>query len=80
VFIHGFPDYWYTWRHQLDHLGTTHTVGAMDTCGYNLGDQPAGQENYDLDLLAQDVAAVIWNEGRESAVIVGHDWEDGEPN
>ena len=40
VFIHGFPDFWYTWRHQIDGLLATHAVAAMDTRGFNLSDAP----------------------------------------
>ncbi len=74
VFIHGFPDFWYTWRHQIDGLLATHSVAAMDTRGFNLSDAPQGVENYAMEHLVGDVAAVIANEGRESATIVGHDW------
>ena len=74
VFIHGFPDFWYTWRHQMQGLMDEYTVAAMDTRGYNKSDQPEGVENYDMSLLVADVAAVIENEGRDKAVIVGHDW------
>jgi len=74
VFIHGFPDFWYSWRHQMKGLRSEYRVVAMDTRGYNLSDQPAKQEDYDLRLLVADVAAVIRSEGREKAVIVGHDW------
>ncbi|MGH1492802.1 MAG: alpha/beta fold hydrolase [Acidimicrobiales bacterium] len=74
VLIHGFPDFWYTWRHQLDTLAETHTVAAVDTRGYNLSDKPALEEHYDMEYLLDDVAAVIANESRQSAVIIGHDW------
>ena len=77
VFIHGFPDFWYSWRHQMQVLADNYTVAAMDTRGYNKSDQPSGVENYDMQLLIEDVAAVIKNEGRENAVIVGHDWGGG---
>jgi len=74
VFIHGFPDYWYSWRHQMSALAAEYTVIAIDTRGYNLSDKPQGVENYAMELLVGDVAAVIANEGQESAIIVGHDW------
>ncbi|MEH6558831.1 MAG: alpha/beta hydrolase [Oceanicoccus sp.] len=77
VMIHGFPDYWYTWRHQMQALSEHYTVAAMDTRGYNLSDQPEGVENYDLTLLVGDVAAVIDAEKAASATIVGHDWGGG---
>lgn len=74
VLVHGFPDYWYTWRHQIDELAQTHRVAAMDTRGYNLSDAPAGSEPYAMPHLVADLAAVILTEGRTSATIVGHDW------
>jgi pimeloyl-ACP methyl ester carboxylesterase len=74
VFIHGFPDYWYSWRHQMEGLAENYTVVTMDTRGYNRSDQPTGVENYSLELLTADVAAIIENEAREKAVIIGHDW------
>jgi pimeloyl-ACP methyl ester carboxylesterase len=77
VFIHGFPDFWYSWRHQMEGLATTHTVVAMDTRGYNKSDQPTGVGNYDMSLLIADVAAVIENEGGQQSVIIGHYWGGG---
>jgi len=74
VFIHGFPDYWYSWRHQMAALSENYTVAALDTRGYNLSDKPDGVENYSMDLLVQDVASVITAEGQSSAIIIGHDW------
>jgi len=74
VMVHGFPDFWYTWRHQMAALADTHQVVAIDQRGYNLSDKPKGVENYDLRLLVADVAAVIRHLGRDKATIVGHDW------
>jgi len=74
VFIHGFPDFWYTWRHQMNGLKDDFRVVALDTRGYNKSDKPEKQEDYDMSLLIQDVAAVIKAEGEEKAIIVGHDW------
>jgi epoxide hydrolase 4 len=74
LMIHGFPDYWFTWRYQMDALAKDYQVVAIDLRGYNLSDQPKGEENYDMRLLVEDVAAVIRHLGRERAVLVGHDW------
>ena len=74
VMIHGFPDYWLTWRHQMDALKKTHRVIAIDQRGYNLSDKPQGVENYTAEKLVGDVAAVIKAAGEENAVIVGHEW------
>jgi len=74
VMIHGFPDFWYTWRHQMEALSKDYYVVALDLRGYNLSDKPKGLENYDMRLLVGDVAAVIKHLGREKAIIAGHDW------
>ena len=74
VMIHGFPDYWYSWRHQMEGLADKFQVVAIDQRGYNLSDQPAGVENYDMRLLVGDVIAVITHLKQQKAIIVGHDW------
>jgi len=74
VMIHGFPDFWYTWRDQMEGLSDNYQVVAIDQRGYNLSDKPKGVENYDVRLLVGDVAAVIRHLGRDKAIIVGHDW------
>jgi len=74
VMIHGFPDYWYTWRHQMEGLADKFHVVAIDQRGYNKSDKPAGVENYGVRLLASDVVAVIKHLGKDKAVVVGHDW------
>ena len=74
VMIHGFPDYWYTWRHQMAALADSFRVVAIDMRGYNRSDKPKGVEQYDIKLLVGDVAAVIKHVGAKQATIVGHDW------
>ena len=74
VMIHGFPDFWYTWRSQMEALRNDYRVIAVDLRGYNHSDKPDGVESYRLELLTSDIAAVIANTGRESATVVGHDW------
>lgn len=74
VMIHGFPDYWYSWREQMAALAPDYYVVAIDQRGYNLSDKPKGVENYDMRLLIGDVAAVIKHLGRDKATVVGHDW------
>jgi pimeloyl-ACP methyl ester carboxylesterase len=74
VMIHGFPDYWYTWRDQMEALSDKFQCVAIDQRGYNLSDKPKGVENYDMRLLVGDVAAVIKSLGQEKAIVVGHDW------
>ena len=74
VMIHGFPDYWYTWRHQMEALAEDHQVVAIDMRGYNKSDKPKGVEQYDMKLLIGDALAVVKHFKREKATIVGHDW------
>lgn len=74
VMLHGFPDYWYTWRDQMQVLKEDFQVVAVDLRGYNLSDQPEGVEPYAMQHLMEDVVAVIKAQGKESATIVGHDW------
>jgi pimeloyl-ACP methyl ester carboxylesterase len=74
LFIHGFPDFWYSWHKQMEGLMDEYTVVALDTRGYNLSDKPEKQEDYAMPLLVGDVAAVIKAEGQEKSIIVGHDW------
>ncbi len=74
VMIHGFPDYWYTWRKQMPALAKSFKVVAIDQRGYNKSDKPTGVENYTVDKLVRDVRAVIEHFDRDKAVIVGHDW------
>lgn len=74
VMIHGFPDYWYTWRNQMPTLAEKFQVVAIDQRGFNESDQPVGVENYTLDKLVGDVKCVIQHFKREQAIIVGHDW------
>ncbi|HSB08822.1 MAG TPA: alpha/beta hydrolase [Blastocatellia bacterium] len=74
VMIHGFPDFWYSWRDQMEALSKDYQVVAIDQRGYNLSDKPKGVENYDVRFLVGDVVAVIKHLGRDKAIVVGHDW------
>lgn len=74
VMIHGFPDYWYTWRHQMEGLADKFQVVAIDQRGYNKSDKPAGVESYDVRFLVADVVAMIKHFGKDKAIVVRHDW------
>lgn len=74
VMIHGFPDYWYTWRAQMEGLSDKYQCVAIDQRGYNLSDKPEGVDNYKMALLVGDVIAVIKSLGKDKAIVVGHDW------
>jgi pimeloyl-ACP methyl ester carboxylesterase len=74
VLVHGFPDYWYTWRRQIPALAGHFQVVAVDLRGYNQSDQPKGVENYTIEKLVGDVEAVVKHFKKDKVVIVGHDW------
>jgi pimeloyl-ACP methyl ester carboxylesterase len=74
LLLHGFPDYWYSWRAQMPELAKRFQVVAIDMRGYNRSDKPEGVENYKLDKLVGDAVAVVKHFGREKAIVVGHDW------
>jgi epoxide hydrolase 4 len=74
VMVHGYPDFWYTWRHQMAVLSKDYQVVAIDQRGYNLSDKPKGKEQYDVKVLVDDLRAVVTHLGQASAIIVGHDW------
>jgi pimeloyl-ACP methyl ester carboxylesterase len=74
ILLHGFPDFWYTWRDQMPALAKHFQVVALDLRGYNKSDQPKGVENYTVDKLVGDVDAVRKHFHQEKAVIIGHDW------
>ena len=75
VLLHGFPQFWYAWRHQLAALAAAgFRAVAVDLRGYNLSDKPAGVAAYDAGVVAADVAALIAALGEPDAAVVGHDW------
>lgn len=74
VMIHGFPDFWYTWRKQMPALAKDYQVVAIDQRGYNKSGQPDGVKDYSMEKLVGDVKAVVEHCGRKKATIVGHDW------
>ena len=74
ILLHGFPEFWYSWRRQITALSDEYTVVAPDMRGYNLSDKPANVSDYQIDKLIDDVTGLIRHFGREQAAIVGHDW------
>ena len=73
VLLHGFPEHWYSWRHQIAPLAQAgFRVVAPDMRGYNLSDKPRG--GYDIKNLTKDVRGLIRALGERSATVVGHDW------
>lgn len=74
LFVHGFGHWWYDWRNQMAALVPAYKVVAMDTRGYNKSDKPVGRENYRMELLLNDLEAVINDLGVEKVTLVAHDW------
>ena len=74
ILIHGFPEFWYSWRHQIPSLARRFKVVAPDMRGYNLSDKPEGVEAYSISNLTSDVRGLITNFGYEKAHVVSHDW------
>lgn len=73
VLLHGFPEFWYSWRLQIPFLAELgYTVVAPDLRGYNDTDKPS--RGYDVQTLLRDIVGLIRGLGYEQAVIVGHDW------
>jgi len=56
VLVHGFPDFWYDWRRQIDFLAAAgYRVYALDQRGYNLSDKPKGTRPYSISQLSEDI-------------------------
>ena len=80
IFLHGFPEFWYAWRKQLDEFGGDFIAVAPDMRGYNLSSKPAAVEEYDIGKLVGDVRGLVehlaaaHHLGAARCVLVGHDW------
>ncbi len=75
VLLHGFPEFWYGWRHQIGPLAEAgYRVLVPDQRGYNTSDKPRRVADYRIERLAGDVLALIDDAGRDRATVVGHDW------
>jgi epoxide hydrolase 4 len=75
VLLHGFPEFWYGWRHQIPALvAAGYRVIVPDQRGYNLSDKPKGVHAYHTEILAQDVIGLLDHFGIEKVNLAGHDW------
>jgi pimeloyl-ACP methyl ester carboxylesterase len=75
LLVHGWPESWYSWRHQLTALAHAgYRVVAPDMRGYGETDAPAAVEDYDIEHLAADMVGVLDALDEEQAIIIGHDW------
>lgn len=74
LFLHGFPEFWYSWRKQIPEFARDRKVVALDLRGYNDSDKPSEQSAYVMDEFVKDVKGVIEGLGYDRCVLVGHDW------
>lgn len=74
VLLHGFPEFWYSWRHQIQVLAEHFTVVAPDMRGYNDSEKPTRIRDYVVGNLVEDVVQLIRSFGEEKAIVAGHDW------
>ncbi len=74
LFLHGFPEFWYCWKSQLEHFGRDHLAVAPDLRGFNLSDRPADVKQYKARILIEDVRQLAQHLGHEKFVLVAHDW------
>lgn len=72
LFIHGFPDFWFTWRNQLPHFENFFTV-ALDLRGFNESDRLPYLKSYEFDSILEDIKGLIQVLGKEKAILIGHD-------
>ena len=73
--VHGWPELWYSYRHQLKHFAARgYRVAAMNVRGYGANSAPEEISAYTLEALSDDVAAVITALSNEPIILVGHDW------
>ena len=75
LLIHGWPESWYSWRHQIRALSAAgYRVAVPDVRGYGGSDKPHEIEAYDMASMTADMAGLIAAFGEEQAVVIGHDW------
>ncbi|WP_018654100.1 alpha/beta fold hydrolase [Actinomadura flavalba] len=73
LLLHGFPQFWWSWHHQIESLAAAgYRAVAVDLRGYGGSDKPS--RGYDLGTLAADAAGLVRALGEAGAVVVGHDW------
>ena len=75
VLVHGWPESWYSWRHQIPFLSSLgYKVAAIDVRGYGKSDKPYEVAEYSMKNLTSDVISVIEDLGYSDAILFGHDW------
>jgi len=73
MLLHGFPEYWNVWRHQIADLKADYCLITPDLRGFNLSDRPEGVEQYSADVLVQDVLSILGDCKVDRVALVGHD-------
>ncbi|XP_049765008.1 epoxide hydrolase 4-like [Schistocerca cancellata] len=74
LFIHGFPEFWYSWRHQIKEFSKDYWVVAYDMRGYGDSEKPESVSSYSMDLLVDDVKQLVEYFGKQKITLVAHDW------
>ncbi len=74
VLLHGWPEFWYSWKFQIAHFSKKYRVIAPDLRGFNESDKPKGVNAYKASVVAKDIVELIKFLGHEKATIIGHDW------
>ena len=74
LMLHGFPEFWYSWRHQIKEFASDYHTVALDLRGYNDSDKPASLSAYQMSEFIQDLKGVITGLGYEDCILVAHDW------
>jgi pimeloyl-ACP methyl ester carboxylesterase len=75
ILVHGWPESWYSWRHQLPAIAAAgYRAVAPDMRGYGKSDKPEAVEDYDIQHLTADLAGIVDALGEKQAILIGHDW------
>jgi epoxide hydrolase 4 len=74
LFLHGFPEFWYSWKKFLPEFASDHHAVALDMRGFNLSSTPEALEAYQAPVLVEDVRALAEKLGATKCTLVGHDW------
>ncbi|XP_053690199.1 epoxide hydrolase 3-like [Sabethes cyaneus] len=72
LFLHGFPEFWFSWRHQLEEFAKDYWVVALDLRGFGNSEQPDDPAAYRIDLVVEDIRSFIQTSGHEKAIVIGH--------
>ncbi|KAJ1521111.1 hypothetical protein ONE63_002813 [Megalurothrips usitatus] len=74
LFVHGFPEFWYSWRHQMKEFSKDYWTVAIDMRGYGDSSKPAKVSDYKVELLVDDIKGIVDELGKKTFILVAHDW------